>query len=129
MSAPAARRAAYLTALAVLAVAVAIAVGHHHKHQNLPAGAGPWTPALAAAWKPTRATACGVTVGATTTGVGVPVLPCGVELYLRFGDRTVLTTVIDRGHVPSGRGLDLTPALAAILRVDGTQRIEWRSTR
>jgi len=129
VTAPAARRAAYLTAFAVLAVAVAIAVGHHRHHQDLPAGAGPWTSALAAAWKPARPTACGVAVGTTTMGVGVPVLPCGVQLYLRFGDRTVLTTVIDRSHVPSGRGLDLTPALADLLRVDGTQRIEWRFTR
>jgi hypothetical protein len=65
----------------------------------------------------------------STVGVGHPVLPCGVRIYIRFGDRTVLTNVIDRGDVPSGRGLDLTPKLAELLGVQGTQTVQWRFTR
>jgi 3D (Asp-Asp-Asp) domain-containing protein len=130
VTAAAARRVASLAAVAVLAVAIAVYLDHRNGHRsNLPAGAGPWTPALAAPYTPTGRTACGVKVTATTVGVGHPVLPCGVRLYVRFGDRTVLTTVIDRGHVPPGRELDLTPKLAELLGVQGTQSVQWRFTR
>ena len=129
MTAAAARRVASLAAVAVLAVAIAVYVAHRHGHHStLPQGAGPWIPALAAPFASTS-TACGVKVTAATVGVGHPVLPCGVRLYVRFGDRTVLTTVIDRGDVPPGRELNLTPKLAELLGVQGTQSIEWRFTR
>lgn len=125
-----ARRAAWLGAVAVLAVAVAIAVGHKHKHHSdLPQAAGPWNTALAAPFAKTGRTACGVHVTAATVGVGHPVLPCGVRIYIRFGDRTVLTNVIDRGDVPPGRELNLTPKLAELLGVQGTQSVQWRFTR
>ena len=125
-----ARRVAWLAAVSVLAVAVAVLVAHRHRHHvRLPAGAGPWHAALAASFEPSGPTACGVTVRPQTVGIGHPVLPCGVRLYVRFGDRTVLTTVIDRGHVPPGRELNLTPKLAELLRVEGTQRVEWQFTR
>lgn len=130
MTAAAARRVASLAAVAVLAVAIAIYVSHRHRHHsNLPAGAGPWTPALAGPFAKSGRTACGVTMTAATVGVGHPVLPCGVRIYVRFGNRTVLTTVIDRGDVPPGRELDLTPRLAALLGVQGIQSVEWRFTR
>lgn len=126
----AASRVASLAAVAVLAVAIAIAVGHRHRHHpSLPAGAGPWTNAVAAPFARTGRTVCGVRVTAATIGVGHPVLPCGVRLYVRFGDRTVLTNVIDRGDVPSGRELNLTPRLAELLGVQGTQTVQWRFTR
>jgi hypothetical protein len=130
VTAAAARRVAFLAAVAVLAVAIAISVDHRHRHhQTLPAGAGPWITALAAPYAATRHTACGVDVNGSTVGVGHPVLPCGVRIYIRFGDRTVLTTVIDRGDVPPGRELNLTPRLAALLGVQGTQSVQWRFTR
>jgi len=130
VTADASRRVASLAAVAVLAVAIAITVDHRNRHhQALPAGAGPWTTALAAPYAPPAVTACGVEVTADSVGVAHPVLPCGVRMYVRFGDRTVLTTVIDRGDVPPGRELNLTPKLAALLGVHGTQSVQWRFTR
>jgi hypothetical protein len=123
------RRLAALAAVAVLAVAVALLVSHRSGHSALPAGAGPWHTALAGPYSPPARTDCGVAVGPTTAGVGHPVLPCGVELYLRYGHTTVLTRVIDRGHVGSSRGMNLTPALASLLGVVGTQPLEWRFVR
>jgi hypothetical protein len=123
------RRVATLAGVAVLAVAVALLIAHsHHRRTDLPQGAGPWNTALAAPYAPAR-TACGVVVTATTAGVGHPVLPCGVRVYIRYGNRTVLTTVIDHGDVPPGRELNLTPRLAALLGVSGTRTVQWRFTR
>lgn len=125
-----ARRAVSLGALAILAVAIVAYAGKRDRgHASLPPGAGPWNAALAAAFAKPGRTACGVLVRATTVGVGHPVLPCGVRIYVRYGDRTVLTTVIDRGDVPPGRELDLTPRLAELLGLQGTQPVEWRYTR
>ncbi|HEX5245599.1 MAG TPA: hypothetical protein VFW41_00575 [Gaiellaceae bacterium] len=130
MTVAAGRRVASLAAVAVLAVAIAIYVDHRNQHhQTLPPGAGPWTTALAAPYTVTGRTSCGVEVTASTVGVGHAVLPCGVRIYVRLGDRTVLTTVIDRGDVPPGRELNLTPKLAALLGVQGTQSVQWRFTR
>jgi hypothetical protein len=126
----AARRVVSLAAIAVLAVAVAVYVGHRHHHDStLPAGAGPWNSALAAPFAKTGTTACGVRMRTSTVGVGHPVLPCGVRIYVRYGNRTVLTTVIDRGDVPPGRELNLTPRLAELLGVQGAQTVHWRFTR
>jgi hypothetical protein len=130
VTAAAGRRVFLLAAVAVLAVALAVYVDHRHRHHStLPQGAGPWTPALAAPFAKSGPTACGVEMTPSTVGVAHPVLPCGVRIYIRFGDRTVLTTVIDRGDVPSGRELNLTPKLAEILGVQGSQLVQWRFTR
>ena len=56
-------------------------------------------------------------------------LPCGVKLYVRFQGREVLTQVIDRGRTAPGREFDLTPALARLLGLHGTQPIQWRFAR
>jgi hypothetical protein len=126
----AARRVVSLAAVAVLAVAIAVYVSHrNHHHSSLPAGAGPWNSALAAPFAKAGRTACGVVMRESTVGVGHPVLPCGVRIYVRYGDRTVLTTVIDRGDVPPGRELNLTPKLAELLGVQGAQTVQWRFTR
>jgi hypothetical protein len=129
VTAAAARRIASLAAVAVLAVAVALYVSHRDRHSPLPPGAGPWHPALAGAYSPPARTNCGVAVAPKTVGVGHPVLPCGVEMYIRYGDRTVLTRVIERGHVGTRRGLDLTPELASLLGLTGTQPVKWRFAR
>lgn len=125
-------RAAALAAVALLAVAIALAVTHGSREEsNLPEAAGQWYTALAApfAASPARKSACGVRIVEDTVGVAHPVLPCGVKLYVRFHGKTVLTHVVDRGHTVPGREFDLTPALAKLLRVQGTQTIEWRFAR
>jgi hypothetical protein len=127
---PAGRRAAALAVVAGVAIAIAVHTARGHgRHSTLPPGAGPWTAALAAPYRPAARTACGVTVTAETVGVGHPVLPCGARIYVRRGNVTVLTTVIDRGDVPPGRELNLTPKLAADLGVRGTRTVQWRFTR
>jgi hypothetical protein len=57
------------------------------------------------------------------------VLPCGAKLWISYGDREVLTQVIDRGPNVPGRDFALTPALAKDLGLHGTQRIHWRFAR
>jgi rare lipoprotein A (peptidoglycan hydrolase) len=127
-------RAAALAAVALVAVAIALAYqsrGSDTK-QDETKGAGVWyTGALAAPYTaPThRKSACGVLIDAGTVGVAHPVLPCGVKLYVQFHGKTVLTHVIDRGRTVPGREFDLTPALAKLLGVQGTQAIEWRFAR
>jgi 3D (Asp-Asp-Asp) domain-containing protein len=126
-------RAAMLAAVALVAIAGAIALSHRsHSTSNLPSAAGPWYTALAAPYTPSRSStksACGVVIAAKTIGVGNPVLPCGVKLYVSYKGKQVLTQVIDRGHTVPGREFDLTQALAKLLHVQGTQTIQWRFAR
>jgi rare lipoprotein A (peptidoglycan hydrolase) len=126
-------RAAALGAVALIAIAVALAVTHKsHDSSDLPAAAGDWYTALAAPYAPSSGkskSACGVAIGVTTVGVAHPVLPCGVKLYVEYKGKQVLTQVIDRGHTIPGREFDLTQALAKLLRVEGTQTIQWRFAR
>jgi hypothetical protein len=124
-------RAAALAGTALLGIAIALAVSHRSNDQGstLPAPAGQWYTALAAPYtssaKPKKS-ACGVTIGPKTRGVAHPVLPCGVKIYIEFDGRRALTQVIDRGHTAPGRVFDITPALAKLLRLQGTQTIRWR---
>jgi rare lipoprotein A (peptidoglycan hydrolase) len=126
-------RAAALAAVALVAIAIALALTHDGGRKNgLPNPAGQWYTALAAPYTPSsslRKSACGVRIVADTVGVAHPVLPCGVKLYVQFHGKTVLTHVVDRGHTVPGREFDLTQALAKLLRVQGTQTIEWRFAR
>ncbi|HVA31265.1 MAG TPA: RlpA-like double-psi beta-barrel domain-containing protein [Gaiellaceae bacterium] len=132
MTGSAGMRAAALAAVALIAIAVALAVHGGKGKSKLPAAAGPWYTALAAAYTPSakeRTSACGVTIATDTIGVAHPVLPCGVKLYVEYEGKQVLTQVIDRGHTVPGREFDLTQALAKLLHVEGTQTIQWRFAR
>ena len=126
-------RAAVLAGVALVAGAVALAITLRSNHSShLPAGAGPWSAALAAPYRPSpplRKSPCGIVIGPKTVGIAHPVLPCGVKLYVRFRGREVLTQVIDRGHTAPGREFELTHALARLLRLQGTQTIQWRFAR
>jgi rare lipoprotein A (peptidoglycan hydrolase) len=124
-----AQREALLALVALLAGAVALAVTSlNHRHSsNLPQPVGSYT-ALAGTSGAAlygRHTACGVVIGPTTIGVAHPVLPCGVKVYVSYGDKHVLTQVIDHGPYVPGREFELTPALAKELGVVGVQRIGW----
>lgn len=125
-------RAAILAAVALVAVAIVFAIHRHSSTATLPVAAGPWYTALAAPYTPSKGrtkSACGVTIGTKTIGVSHELLPCGVKLYVEYKGKQVLTQVIDRGHTVPGREFDLTQALATLLRLDGTQTIQWRFAR
>ena len=125
-------RAAILAAVALVAVAIVFAIHHHSSTATLPVAAGPWYTALAAPYTPSKGrtkSACGVAIGTKTIGVSHELLPCGVKLYVEYKGKQVLTQVIDRGHTVPGREFDLTQALAQLLRLDGTQTIQWRFAR
>ena len=47
-------------------------------------------------------------------------------LLVRYGGDTVLTEVIDNELVSAGRQFELTPELARLVGLDGTQEVEWR---
>jgi hypothetical protein len=124
-------RAVALAGVAVLGVAIALAVSHRSKAGHAAptvSPAGEWFTAMAAPYaaaKPKKG-ACGVVVGPTTPGVSHPVLPCGVKLYLKFHGREVLTQIVDHGPTARGRTFDVTPPVAKLLGLQGTQTIRWR---
>ena len=124
-----------LAGAALVAVVVALAVSRERSDSSsrpLPAAApapgGGWFDARAAplrAPRKPRATACGFRVTAKTLGVTHPVLPCGVQIYVEFGKKKVLTRVIGRGS-PASAELGLTSALADEIDLHSTQQVGWR---
>jgi hypothetical protein len=62
---------------------------------------------------------CGGRLEPGTLGVAHKSLPCGSELTLRKGHRTVRVRVIDRGPYVGGREFDLTEATARRLHFHG----------
>jgi hypothetical protein len=134
-----ARREVALGGVALLAVVAALASGLDdggEKPKRLPRpvpvpGEG-WYRSFAAPYPQSAdrdRTACGFRLGPKTLGVAHPVLPCRVKLFISYGNRTVLTQVIDRGPGVPGREFDVTRALAARLGLRGTQQIRWRYAR
>jgi rare lipoprotein A len=59
-----------------------------------------------------RSTACGTTLTPTTIGVANKTLPCGTQVTVSYGGRSVSTTVIDRGPFHKGYAWDLTKKAA-----------------
>jgi hypothetical protein len=120
-----------LAALALISGVIALAVVRNGSNSanGLPAASGTWYRALAApsplATKPRR-TACGHALDAKTVGVSHPVLPCNVKIYIEYGNKSVLTAVIDRGRDSAGPEFHLTQALADAIGLHGTQPIRWR---
>jgi hypothetical protein len=124
-----------LAGLALIAGVIALAVARNGSHSGdgLPASAaapgGGWYRALAAPApvpaKPHR-TACGNELTAKTLGVAHPVLPCNAKIYIVYGDKRVLTAVIDRTSDIAGPDFHLTKALADQVGLHGTQPIKWR---
>jgi rare lipoprotein A len=71
--------------------------------------------------------ACGGELTSSTMGVANRTLPCGTLVDIRYGDRSVMVPVIDRGPFVAGREFDLTEATKRALGFAGTGVI-W-STR
>ena len=129
------QRQAVLAGVALLGTLGALALGRAADDEGLPAPAttvGPrvtWERARVAVFgadRLGRKTACGVTLDSGTLGIAHPVLPCGVVLVLENGGREVRAQVVEKGSVEAGRMFELTPALADVLSVHGTQIIRWR---
>jgi hypothetical protein len=129
-----AQRMIGLAGLALIAGIIALAIAKNSSNSNgLPASAaapnGGWYRALAApAPVPSRPrrTACGHELNAKTLGVAHPVLPCNAKIYIEYGDKRVLTAVIDRTSDIAGPDFHITKALADEIGLHGTQAIGWR---
>jgi hypothetical protein len=130
-----AQREIALAGVALVAAIISLALTSHNSHaktrgllQPVTLEGGQWRVDLAGA-RPVqygRRTNCSIVLQPSTIGVTDSVLPCGVKLYLAYGDSPeVLTQVIERGAVPSGRKFELTPKLAEKLGIDGVQKIRW----
>jgi rare lipoprotein A (peptidoglycan hydrolase) len=136
-----ARRGVALAAVALLGGVVAFAAGSWSEEENGPAARTPsqvpvpgggWYDALAAPYPASsrrERTACGQQIGPRTLGVAHPVLPCGVKVFISYGDTVVLTQVVDRGPAAPGRDFDITRPLAERLGLEGTKQIRWRYAR
>ena len=132
-----AQRLGVLAAVALVAVLVALALVRHFDSSQTPTKTVPAVPAPGTSWNDVRAgilgltekgrtTACGVKIGVTTFGVAHPSLPCGTRIFVAYGSIRVLTEVIAHGPYVPGRGLDLTPALAVKLNINGSADVRWR---
>jgi hypothetical protein len=135
VSARVAQRLLSLAAVALLAGLVAVAVVERRDEaparppQGATAAGGGWYDALAAPRPPgedAERTGCGLILTGRSYGVTDPVLPCGAKILLRYGGDTVLTEVIDNQLKETGRQFELTPRLARLIGLDGTQSVEWR---
>jgi hypothetical protein len=62
-----------------------------------------------------RQTACGIALREDTVGVAHPSLPCGTQVALLYGGRTLVVPVIDRGPFNGTARWDLTQAAAQAL--------------
>jgi hypothetical protein len=125
-----AQRQVVLAAVTTLAVVVSLAFTTHHEHHRivsrLPPPHGSYTALVAASGESAlgHRTTCGVLVGDSTMGIGSPVLPCGARLYLTYGHRHVLASVIDQTSA-AGASFVVTHALAHRLGVTGVRRVRW----
>ena len=128
-------RLVVLLAVALLVGLGAAAVIHRtHKTPAAPvasaaAPGGGWFDALAASRGPAgdaERTTCGLILTSASLGITQPVLPCGAKVVIRFGGRSYFTEVIDNRLKATGHEFELTDALAGMLGLDGTQRIQWR---
>jgi hypothetical protein len=132
-----AQRELSLAAVALLAIVIALAVAGRGSSSDEQTAApqplpGEWHEALAGPRAPGgygRKTACGGVLRRETVGLSHPVLPCGAKLFVAFGDRKVLTQVVDRGPTVPGRDFELTAALASELDVHDVRRVRWTFAR
>ena len=130
------QRTLALAAVALLA-GVGIAAGRTLSKQTkapplaqVPAPGGGWYTALASvrgrAFAQDGPTNCGHVITPRTFGVAHPVLTCDAKIWIRYRGREVLTQVLATGAPAPGHDFELTTALARLLRLRGTQQLEWR---
>jgi hypothetical protein len=70
-----------------------------------------------------RHTACGQVMSHRLLGVAHKSLPCGTQVALYFGGRTITVAVVDRGPFRRNTDWDLTSATAQALGMTGTSTI------
>ena len=70
-----------------------------------------------------RRTACGHTMSRKLIGVAHKTLPCGTQVAVRYGSRSLVVPVVDRGPYRRGTSYDLTSATATALGFPGLARI------
>jgi rare lipoprotein A (peptidoglycan hydrolase) len=70
--------------------------------------------------------ACGGSLTSSTLGVANRTLPCGTQVTLHYGGRTVRVPVVDRGPFVEGREFDLTEATKQALGFGDTGAV-WSS--
>lgn len=68
-------------------------------------------------------TACGIRLTPELVGVAHRSLPCGTNVAVRYGSRTLIVPVVDRGPYGSDARWDLTEATAQQLGLTQTDRI------
>ena len=136
MSPSALQRAVALAAVALVAALGALALAANRDEgetaagpQAVPTADGGWYTALAGsrgAPRDAERTTCQLILTRRSLGISHPVLPCGAKIYLAYGDRELLTAVIDSRLKKPGRQFELTESLATRLGIEGTQEIRWR---
>jgi hypothetical protein len=136
-----AQRQLALVGAALLAVVVALAFASRDDKIAPPASTLPqpavsnvsgWYPALAGVRKRPLAehvSGCGTLLKPKTLGIGHQALPCGAKVFVSFGGKTVLTTIVDRGPFSPRFDFEVTPALAELLGLSGVQTIRWSFAR
>ncbi|HEX3317663.1 MAG TPA: septal ring lytic transglycosylase RlpA family protein [Solirubrobacteraceae bacterium] len=70
-------------------------------------------------------TACGRRLSPGMLGVANKSLPCGTEVELVYGGRSIVVPVIDRGPYANGASFDLTKITADRLGVDGVFNVGY----
>jgi hypothetical protein len=136
-----AQRQLALVGAALLAAVVALAFASRDDKIAPPASTLPqpavsnvsgWYPALAGVRRRPLAehvSGCGTLLKPKTLGLGHQALPCGAKLFVSFGGKTVLTTIVDRGPFSPRFDFEVTPALAELLGLSGVQTIRWSFAR
>jgi rare lipoprotein A len=85
-----------------------------------------YRPALATWYGPGfygHTTACGIELTPDLVGVAHRSLPCGTNVAVHYGSRTLVVPVVDRGPYGSAARWDLTEAAAQQLGLTQTDRI------
>lgn len=123
------RLAFWAVLMAVVVMLVAAGTGRAAPGGSVPVPEDPSGAAVATFYGPGfygNEMACGETLRRTTVGVAHRSLPCGTEVAIRYGGRSLRTEVVDRGPYTKGVEWDLTSAAARQVRLTYTDTIRVR---